>query len=104
MAEWHSKMEKVRLEDVRLKRDIDRLKQQLKFHENLLKKHEAEVLMLEEDKVRGSWLRKTRIVRRRRRRNRSSNIGTQLVLQCTYMQAAAVYLAAVFLPPGATGA
>ena len=51
VAEWHSKMEKVRLEDVRLKRDIDRLKQQLKFHENLLKKHEAEVLMLEEDKV-----------------------------------------------------
>ena len=80
MAEWHSKMEKVRLEDVRLKRDIDRLKQQLKFHENLLKKHEAEVLMLEEDKVRGSCLRKTRIVRRRRRRNRSSNICEQSVL------------------------
>lgn len=56
MAEWHSKMEKVRLEDVRLKREIDRLKQQLKFHENLLKKHEVEVLHLEEDKV-SDWSR-----------------------------------------------
>jgi len=52
VADWHSKMEIVRLEDLRYKRDIERLKRQLKFIESVCKMHESEVLSLEEDRVR----------------------------------------------------
>ena len=52
VAEWHAKMEAVRLEDLRYKRQIDRLKQQVAFLEGVIKKHEVEVLRLEEDRIR----------------------------------------------------
>lgn len=52
VAEWHSRMEAVRLEDLRYKRDIEKLKQQMKFLDAVVKKHETDVLLLEEDKIR----------------------------------------------------
>jgi centrosomal protein CEP290 len=58
VAEWHAKMEQVRLNDLRLKREIDRHKAQLKFLESILKKHEMEVVSLEEEKVRLTRVRK----------------------------------------------
>ena len=52
VVEWHSKMETLRLEEMRQKREIDRLKQQLKFKDSQIKKHEAEVQELDEQTVR----------------------------------------------------
>ncbi|XP_071943126.1 centrosomal protein of 290 kDa-like [Antedon mediterranea] len=52
VAEWHTKIQQMRLQDLKNSRQINRLKEQLKYNEGLNTTHERTVANLEEDIVR----------------------------------------------------
>ncbi|XP_074654662.1 centrosomal protein of 290 kDa-like [Tubulanus polymorphus] len=52
VAEWHGKMEALRLEDLKQKRQNTNLAKQLKFQESVVKDHENAIVRLEEENVR----------------------------------------------------
>ncbi|KAJ8031477.1 hypothetical protein HOLleu_24675 [Holothuria leucospilota] len=51
VAEWHAKMQEVRLQDLRLNRQISRLQQEMKYQENLNSSHEQTISNLEKENV-----------------------------------------------------
>ncbi|XP_066265930.1 centrosomal protein of 290 kDa-like [Branchiostoma lanceolatum] len=51
VAEWHAKMGEIRLQDLKLNRDVTRLKEQAVFLENLVAQHERSISLLEEESV-----------------------------------------------------
>ncbi|XP_033101363.1 centrosomal protein of 290 kDa-like isoform X2 [Anneissia japonica] len=51
VAEWHSKIQQMRLQDLKHTRQINRLREQLKYNEGLTSNHERTVAGLEEDIV-----------------------------------------------------
>ena len=52
VIEWHKKIEEIRLEDLKLKRNITKLHEQIKFLENMNKSQEHSLVRLEEENVR----------------------------------------------------
>ena len=51
VVEWHEKLEQIRLSELKTKRQMSRLRQQITFLEGVIKKHEQEVLGMEEEKI-----------------------------------------------------
>lgn len=51
VTEWHSKINEIRLQDLKLNRTIDRLHEQTKYLENIIKSHERTISDLEEENV-----------------------------------------------------
>ncbi|XP_048578634.1 centrosomal protein of 290 kDa isoform X2 [Nematostella vectensis] len=51
VTEWHAKMNEIRLQDLKLNRTIDRMKEQCRFLENLNKQHERTISDYEDDIV-----------------------------------------------------
>lgn len=52
VIEWHKRIDEIRLEDLRLTRNITKLHEQIKFSENLNKSQEHSLVRLEEENVR----------------------------------------------------
>ncbi|XP_070190390.1 centrosomal protein of 290 kDa-like [Littorina saxatilis] len=52
VAEWHSKMDSVRLEELRQRRNNVKLNQQIKYLEEIIRSHEVSIAELEADNVR----------------------------------------------------
>ena len=52
VIEWHKRIDEIRLEDLKLKRNITKLHEQIKFSENLNKSQEHSLVRLEEENVR----------------------------------------------------
>ncbi|XP_071826754.1 centrosomal protein of 290 kDa-like isoform X2 [Apostichopus japonicus] len=51
VSEWHAKMQEVRLQDLRLNRQISRLQQQFKYQENMISTHEQTINNLEKENI-----------------------------------------------------
>ena len=51
VTEWHSKINEIRLQDLKLNRTIDRLNEQVKYFDNIIKSHDRTISDLEEENV-----------------------------------------------------
>lgn len=51
VAEWHARMGDIKLEDMKLKRDVEKLKEKILYLERVNKKHENLICILEEDNI-----------------------------------------------------